>query len=172
MRNWKGKVLVIPSRILLMGDNCQCVDTWGAEINQKQETQEVHVYTPVFKRQNVMIMSVNVILNTFYFIMSCSSLTFSPTPFACIPAVQAQITNVTGKTVIEGGNVTLKCLAKGNPTPTIMWTRLSDHSVVTMPLTNIRRQNASVGYRCTADNGVKSRATRDVFLDVRCECYN
>ncbi|XP_074634752.1 igLON family member 5-like isoform X2 [Acropora palmata] len=81
--------------------------------------------------------------------------------------VQTQITNVTGKTVTEGGNVTLKCLAEGNPTPTVMWTRLSDNSVVTMPLTNIRRQNASVGYRCTANNGVKSPATRDVFLDVQ-----
>ena len=64
----------------------------------------------------------------------------------------------------------MKCLAEGNPTPTVTWRRLSDNSVVTMPLTNIRRQNASVGYICIADNGVRTPAIRVAFIDVQCEC--
>lgn len=64
----------------------------------------------------------------------------------------------------------MNCLVEGNPTPTVTWRRLSDNHVVTMPLTNIRRQNASVGYRCIADNGVRTPAIVEAFIDVQCEC--
>ena len=47
--------------------------------------------------------------------------------------------------------MTLKCLVEGKPTPIIAWTRLSDNSVVTMPLINISRHDV-IDYRCTADN--------------------
>ncbi|XP_044164816.1 fibroblast growth factor receptor 2-like isoform X1 [Acropora millepora] len=80
--------------------------------------------------------------------------------------VQSQITYISGEVVAEGGNVTLKCLSEGNPPPIMTWTRLSDNSVVTMPLTNIRKQDAGE-YRCTADNGVGTPATRNVFIDVQ-----
>ena len=63
----------------------------------------------------------------------------------------------------------LSCTATGNPTPEITWTRLSDNSVVQMPLTNICRQDKG-GYRCTVDNGVGSPATKDVFITVQCKC--
>ena len=87
--------------------------------------------------------------------------------FVC--AVQPIITEILGnQTVTEGGNATLKCLADGKPTPNITWTRLSDNSVVTMPLTDIRRQDAGK-YRCTADNGIASPATKDVWIAVQCE---
>ena len=66
--------------------------------------------------------------------------------------------------------MTLKCIAKGKPTPSIAWTRLSDNSVITMPLINIRRHDVR-NYRCTADNGVETPATRDVTIDVQCKCY-
>ena len=84
-------------------------------------------------------------------------------------AVQPIITEILGnQTVTEGGNATLKCLADGKPTPNITWTRLSDNSVVIMPLTDIRRQDAGK-YRCTADNGIASPATKDVWIAVQCE---
>ncbi|XP_067053552.1 uncharacterized protein [Acropora muricata] len=79
--------------------------------------------------------------------------------------VQSQITNVSGETVSEGGNVTLKCLPEGNPLPSFTWTRLSDNSVVTMPLTNVRRQDAGE-YRCIAVNGVGKPASKDAMLVV------
>ena len=66
--------------------------------------------------------------------------------------------------------MTLKCLAEGEPRPNIVWTRLCDNSVVTMPMTNIRKQDAGK-YRCTANNGVGIPASKEVFVDVQCKCY-
>ena len=78
---------------------------------------------------------------------------------------------ITGNTaVIEGGNVNLNCLASGKPKPRITWTRLSDNSVVTMPLININRHDVR-DYRCTAENGVGTPSTRDVTIDVQCKYY-
>ena len=94
-----------------------------------------------------------------------------PLPFPCWLSVPPSISEITGKTVIEGGNVTLKCLAKGKPTLSITWTRLSDNSVVTMPLINMSRHDVRE-YRSTADNGVGTPATRDVTIDVQCKCCN
>lgn len=92
-----------------------------------------------------------------------------------------KIIEVSGFTVREGGNMTLKCLAEGKPRPSITWTRLYDGSnitwtrlpdgrVISRTLVNITRQNASVGYRCTATNGAGNPDIRDVFIDVQCEC--
>ena len=67
--------------------------------------------------------------------------------------------------------MTLKCSAEGKPTPRITWTRLSDNSNVTMPLINFSRYDVRE-YRCTADNGVGTPATRDVSIDVQCKCCN
>ena len=72
--------------------------------------------------------------------------------------------------MIEGGNLNLNCSAKGKPKPRITWTRLSDNSVVTMPLININRHDAG-DYRCTAENGVGMPSTRSVTIDVQCKCY-
>lgn len=80
------------------------------------------------------------------------------------------ITEITGKTVTEGENVTLDCSATGTPGPNTTWTRLSDHNVVTMPLINISRHDVR-DYRCTADNGVGTPASREVSIDVQCKCY-
>ena len=87
----------------------------------------------------------------------------------CSFAVPSNITEISGyQTVIEGGNVTLQCLADGKPTPNITWTRLSDNRIVNMPLTDITRQDAGK-YRCTADNGIGSPAIGDVWIVVQCE---
>ena len=63
----------------------------------------------------------------------------------------------------------LECKAHGYPTPNITWTRRSDNVVVIMPLARIRTQDAG-DYRCTADNGVGSPATADVFIIVHEKC--
>ncbi|XP_067030223.1 uncharacterized protein [Acropora muricata] len=76
------------------------------------------------------------------------------------------INEVTGLTVTEEGNVTLKCSAEGKPTPTITWTRLSDNRIVAMPLLRISRHD-SKAFRCTADNGVGVPATREVSIHVQ-----
>ncbi|XP_068685556.1 fibroblast growth factor receptor 2-like isoform X2 [Montipora foliosa] len=62
-------------------------------------------------------------------------------------------------------NLTLNCSANGKPEPTITWTRLSDNTEVTMPLSITGRQDAG-DYRCTADNGVGSSLTKDVSIIV------
>ena len=64
--------------------------------------------------------------------------------------------------------MTLNCSADGKPTPTITWTRVSDNTVVTMPL-NITGVKDIGNYRCTADNGIGKPLRKDVFVDVKGE---
>ena len=66
--------------------------------------------------------------------------------------------------------MTLKCSPEGNPPPSVTWRRLSDNSVVSMPLTNVRRKDAGK-YRCIAVNGVGKPANKDVWLIVECEYF-
>ena len=94
-----------------------------------------------------------------------------PLPFPCWLSVPPSISEITGKTVIEGGNVTLKCLAEGKPTPSIKWITISDDSVVTMPFLNISRHEVR-DYRSLADNAFWIPAIRDVTIDVQCKCCN
>ncbi|XP_068687089.1 uncharacterized protein [Montipora foliosa] len=69
------------------------------------------------------------------------------------------------QTVKEGNDLTVNCTASGNPAPNTTWIKLTDNSIVTMPLTNIRRTDEG-GYRCSAYNGVGNLATKDVFITV------
>ncbi|XP_068733606.1 uncharacterized protein [Montipora capricornis] len=69
------------------------------------------------------------------------------------------------QTVNEGNDSTLNCTASGNPAHNTTWIKLTDNSIVTMPLTNIRRTDEG-GYRCSASNGVGNLATKDVFITV------
>ena len=69
-----------------------------------------------------------------------------------------------------GGVVSLFCLAEGNPTPMITWTKVANNSRVNFPLT-IRGSQDEGMYRCTAENGVGSLVTKFVNMTVRCECY-
>ncbi|XP_068734399.1 MAM domain-containing glycosylphosphatidylinositol anchor protein 1-like [Montipora capricornis] len=70
------------------------------------------------------------------------------------------------QTVAEGDVVQLNCTADGNPEPNITWTRLSNDSIVSMPLTITGKQNEG-GYRCTAHNGIGNVVTSDVFIAVQ-----
>ncbi|XP_067030657.1 limbic system-associated membrane protein-like isoform X1 [Acropora muricata] len=81
------------------------------------------------------------------------------------------ITEMSGnQTVTEGGNVTLKCLAYGKPTPNVTWTRISDNRIVSMPLTDITRQEAGK-YKCIANNGIGSPAIGDLWIVVQCYSF-
>ena len=96
----------------------------------------------------------------------------APCTHSCYFAVPPTITEISGsQTVTEGSNVTLKCLADGKPMPNITWSRLFDNRVVSMTLTDIRRQDAG-RYRCIVDNGIGSPAAGDVLIVVQCECCN
>ena len=65
----------------------------------------------------------------------------------------------------ETEEVTLNCSAKGIPTPNITWTRISDNSSVSSPLTITGKQDEG-GYRCTADNGIGNPASQVVYIFV------
>ena len=78
----------------------------------------------------------------------------------------ADITHISGnQTVNETEEVTLNCSAKGMPTPNITWTRVSDNSSVSFPLTITGKQDEG-GYRCTADNGIGNAASQVVYIFV------
>ncbi|XP_074633148.1 hemicentin-1-like isoform X3 [Acropora palmata] len=62
--------------------------------------------------------------------------------------------------------LTLNCATDGKPKPRITWTRLSDNTVITMPLFIISGRNEE-SYRCTADNGVGKPLSKDVFVDIQ-----
>ena len=62
--------------------------------------------------------------------------------------------------------LTLNCATDGKPKPRITWTRLSDNTVITMPLFIISGRNEE-SYRCTADNGVGKPLSKDVFVGIQ-----
>jgi len=78
--------------------------------------------------------------------------------------VSPKITYISDDRMVNKGDVlSLKCTADGTPAPKITWTRISDNSSITFPLTITGKQDEGI-YRCTADNGFGSRAQRDVFV--------
>jgi len=62
--------------------------------------------------------------------------------------------------------VLLNCSADGCPTPSITWTRLSDNSIVNLPLTISGKQDEGA-YRCTAENGIGRPNSSDVYITVQ-----
>ena len=77
------------------------------------------------------------------------------------------ITYISGnQTANQTDSVTLSCLADGNPAARITWTRVSDNSTVTFPLT-ITGKGDEGAYTCTADNDVKDSFSKDTFIIVQ-----
>ena len=69
----------------------------------------------------------------------------------------------------KGEEVSLFCLAEGNPAPTITWTKVANNKRVNFPL-SIRGSQDEGMYRCTAENGVGGPVTKFVNMTVRCKC--
>ena len=83
-----------------------------------------------------------------------------------------EITSISdNKTLVKGDSVSLNCTADGYPTPNITWTKVSDNSPVSFPLTITGKENEGL-YRCTADNDIGSPVTEDVAITVHRECGN
>jgi len=68
--------------------------------------------------------------------------------------------------IIAPTELTLNCSADGKPKPTITWTRLSDNTVVTMPLIITGGKNKE-SYRCTADNEVGNPLIKVVKITIQ-----
>lgn len=75
------------------------------------------------------------------------------------------------QTLNKDDSVSLNCTAVGYPTPSITWTKVSDNSSVSFPLTIIGKQNEGL-YRCTAGNGIGGPVTEEVRIIVNGECGN
>ena len=70
----------------------------------------------------------------------------------------------------ESDRLHLLCVADGNPTPNIKWTRVSNNKNVSFPLTISGKQDEG-GYRCNASNGVGSFDSRIVYVFVQSKFY-
>ena len=88
-----------------------------------------------------------------------------------------ELNNVSSDVVVveDDPSTTLECIADGEPTPSITWTKVyandSDSGVLEtgnqFVLENNR--NNSGTYRCTAYNGIGTAPNRTVKVEVKCK---
>ena len=78
--------------------------------------------------------------------------------------------------VVEGDHsITLECIADGEPTPSITWTKVyandSDSGVLGTGKQFVleKNRNNSGRYRCTAHNGIGAAPNRTVKVEVNCK---
>jgi len=95
-----------------------------------------------------------------------------------VTAVVAPLAEITAQndTVIEGGNVTLTCIVSGDPSPSILLTKLDSFEVLSNTsshtIVNVRRPGTPdnmIQYQCTASNGVETPARDITNVTVYCE---
>ena len=80
---------------------------------------------------------------------------------------------IKNKTVSEGGNLSLSCLAAGTPPPMVSWVRVSSGQRIysnELVITNISRIEAGE-YRCEASNECGNASGR-ATIDVQCKLIN
>ena len=92
--------------------------------------------------------------------------------------------NPEGLTSVEGQNVVFSCVAEGNPSPSVSWTKngqklnvgansrlnaSSTNNKHTLTITDVRRSDAGQ-YRCVANNNVGNSTSSAAKLEVYCKC--
>ena len=75
-------------------------------------------------------------------------------------------------TITEGNNATFHCIATGNPTPQITWTKDGKAVSTGETLSFVTDRNQSGEYWCLAENGLNLTVNASAILDVQCEYYN
>ena len=85
--------------------------------------------------------------------------------FFMIDAAKINYTSI-NQTLNESDTFNLTCVADGNPTPTINWTRVSNNKPVSFPLIISGKQDEG-GYRCTSSNDVGSPDSRIIYVFVQ-----
>ena len=79
----------------------------------------------------------------------------------------AKINYTSGDLILnESDALNPTCVADGNQTPNITWTKVSDNKPVSFPLIISGKEDEG-GYRCTASTGVGSPDSRIVFVFVQ-----
>ena len=100
---------------------------------------------------------------------SVNSLFLNVCAFFMTDAAKINYTSGT-QTLNESDTLNLNCVADGNPTPNITWTRVSDNKAVFFPLIISGKQDEGV-YGCNASNGVGSPDSRIIFVFVLSKFY-
>ena len=88
-----------------------------------------------------------------------------------------EFNNVSSDVVVveDDHNITLECIADGEPTPNITWTKVYAHGSDSGELGTGNQfvlennRNNSGKYRCTAYNGIGTAPNRTVKVEVNCK---